>query len=73
MALVRQEDISDFDNLANRFIAGRKVGKIPTGSADIEATDRVGDVSFAANGAFIYYFVDVSGTPAWRRIALVSW
>ncbi len=69
---LRQDDIADFDNLVNRFMLGRKVGKIPTASNDVVATDRLGDFSFALNAAFIYFFVDNAGTPEWRRITLAS-
>ncbi len=67
IARIRQEDIDDFNNLTNVFIGGRKVGKVPTSSADVVATDRIGDFNFDAN--FIYICVDDSGA-AWRRVTL---
>lgn len=69
---MRQDDIGDFDNLVNRFMRGRLVGKIPTASNDVDDTDRLGDFSFALDAAFVYFFVDNAGTPEWRRITMAS-
>ncbi len=69
---LRDEDITDSDNLVNRFMLGRKVGKIPTASNDVVATDRIGDFNFALNAAYLYFFVDNVGTPEWRRITMSS-
>lgn len=66
----RKTDVSEFNNLKNTFISGRKVGKIPTGAADVAATDRVGDFNYDAS--YLYLCVDNSGA-AWRRVALSSW
>lgn len=66
----RRNDVNDFTNLNNVFISGRKVGKIPTGAADISVTDRVGDFNFDAS--YIYICVDNSGAE-WRRVALSAW
>ena len=66
----RNEDEHEFINLANVFVAGRKVGKVPASSADIAASDRPGDINYDAN--YLYLCVDNSGA-AWRRIALASW
>lgn len=70
VARKRQEDIVDFNNLPNVFIRGRKVDKVPTGSADT-ADSRVGDFNYTIS--FLYICVDNSGTAAWRRVALGSW
>lgn len=70
IARIRNEDITDFNNLQNIFMRGRKVGKIPTGSSDIASTDRVGDFNYDAS--YLYLCVDNSGAT-WRRIALGSW
>lgn len=70
---LRDQDIIDRNNFPGVFLSGRSVGKIPTSSIDIAPTDRIGDVSFAVDGSFIYYCVNVSGLVAWRRIALVTW
>lgn len=67
----RTQDIKDFDNLTNTFISGRKVGKIPTGAADISPTDRVGDFNYTTS--FLYIVVNNAGTAEWRRAALASW
>lgn len=67
----RDNDVRDWNNLPNVFGRGRKVGKIPTGSADVDPTDRIGDFSF--DDAYFYLVVDDTGSAAWRRIALASW
>jgi len=67
----RRTDVSDFNNLNNRFISGRKVGKIPTGAADVANTDRIGDFNYTDE--YIYICVDNSGTAVWRRASLASW
>lgn len=67
----RSDDIQELDNLKNIFIAGRKVGKIPSASNDVTATDKIGDVNYSAT--FLYILIDNSGTPAWRRVALGAW
>lgn len=67
----RTNDINDFNNLQNIFMAGRKVGKIPTGSADVLATDRVGDFNYDAS--YLYILVDNGGTAVWRRSTLSAW
>lgn len=67
----RQNDVKDFDNLNNNFISGRKVGKIPTGAADVSSSDKVGDFNYDVN--YIYIVVNNAGTAQWRRAALASW
>jgi hypothetical protein len=69
-ARLREQDIADFSNLSNVFMKGRKVGKIPTGSSDVSAGDRIGDFNYDAS--YLYICVDNSGA-AWRRITLGSW
>lgn len=71
VARKRQEDISDFDNLANVFMSGRKVAKVPTGSADVVPSDRVGDFNY--DTSYFYLCVNNGGTATWRRTALGSW
>lgn len=66
----REQDIIDFNNLPNRFISGRSVGRVPTSSSDVLATDRVGDASY--DNQYIYYLIDNAGTAEWRRINLHS-
>jgi hypothetical protein len=70
IARLRQEDVQEFTNLTQVFISGRKVGKIPTSSADITPSDRVGDFSFDPD--YIYIVVD-DGGAVWRRATLGSW
>ncbi len=67
---LRDEDITDSTNLVNRFMLGRKVGKIPASSADVAATDRIGDFNFALDATYMYFFVDNAGTPEWRRVTM---
>lgn len=67
----RPIDIKDFDNLQNVFMQGRKVGKLPTGAADIADTDRVGDFNY--DDSYFYLVVNNAGTAEWRRTALSSW
>lgn len=67
---LREDDVNEFNNLVNVFMRGRKVGKIPTGSADIDASDRVGDFNYDAS--YLYLVIDNSGA-AWRRISLGVW
>ncbi len=69
IARIRDEDITDFDNLQNRFINGRKTGKIPLTSNDIVG-DKVGDFNYDA--AYIYICVNNGGTAQWRRVATGS-
>lgn len=67
----RPNDVSDFSNLSNIFMSGRKVGKIPTGSSDVENTDRVGDFNY--DDAYLYLVVETGGNAEWRRVGLASW
>lgn len=69
-ARLREQDVEQFSNLSNVFMSGRKVGKIPTGSSDVAATDRIGDFNYDAN--YLYLCVDNSGAT-WRRVTLGSW
>lgn len=71
MVRIRQSDKAEFDNLKGKFIAGRKVTRIPTGSANVLSTDRLGD--FTADSNYIYILVDNGGTLSWRRTALSTW
>ena len=67
---VREEDMRDWNNLSNTFMRGRKVGKVPTSSADVATDDRLGDFNYDAS--YMYLCVDNSGAT-WRRITLGSW
>lgn len=69
---LREEDIRDRNNFPNVFMQGRLVGKVPTSSADIAATDRIGDYNIQDD----YFYTCVSdgaGGAVWRRIAQGSW
>ena len=68
---IRKDDITQIQNLQNIFIYGRKVGRIPTSSADVIAGDKINDINWDAS--YIYILVDNAGTGAWRRAALGSW
>lgn len=68
---LRKDDISVISQITGSFISGRRVGKIPASSIDVQPTDKVGDVNYDAN--YFYILIDDSGTPEWRRIALSSW
>ncbi len=68
---IRKDDITVIKNLPQSYIYGRKVGKIPTSSADVVSTDKIGDVSYDIN--YIYILVNNAGTAVWRRTALGSW
>ncbi len=68
---IRKSDITTISQITSSFISGRKVGKIPSSSADVDVTDKVGDVNYTAS--YFYILIDNSGTPAWRRVALGSW
>lgn len=67
----RDDDVTEAGNYNNIFIRGRLVGKVPTGSADVAATDKIGDVNFTDD--YMYVLIDNSGTAEWRRVALGSW
>ena len=67
----RSDDIADYNNLTERFVRGRKVGKVPSGSTDVTDGDKVGD--FNVTASYAYYLVDNGGTAAWRRVAVGSW
>lgn len=67
----RENDIVDFNNLSNVFMRGRKVGKIPTASNDVDPADKVGDFNYTVS--YLYILVDNAGTAVWRRATLGSW
>ena len=68
---IRKDDITQIWNISSQFIMGRKVGRIPTSSANVIDGDRVGDVNWTTS--FFYILVDNAGTATWRRVALSSW
>ena len=68
---IRKDDITQFQNLPGIFVSGRKVGKVPSASNDVAATDRLGDMNWDAS--YLYILIDNSGTAEWRRATLASW
>lgn len=68
---LRNEDIGDWNNLANTYVSGRKVGRVPSSSVDVIDGDRVGDINYDLN--YLYLLSTDGVTPAWRRIALAAW
>ena len=64
---IREEDITEFTNLDQKFILGRKVERFPTSSADVIPTDNIGDFNY--DDQYMYLLVDFGG-PTWRRAAL---
>lgn len=64
---LRLQDVSEFNNLNQKFLAGRKVGKIPVDSNDIEPTDRELDWNY--DDSYVYWALVISGDLKWRRIA----
>jgi hypothetical protein len=71
MSRERDSDIREFNNLKSILVLGRKVAKVPTSSADVDPSDRVGDQNYDEN--YLYILIDNSGTAEWRRVAVGSW
>lgn len=71
----REQDITDRNTFNSIFVRGRTVGKVPSGSADVVSTDRIGDRNFDANYGYILVLADPLDptSAAWRRWALSSW
>lgn len=68
----RQEDITDRNTFNSIFVNGRKVGKVPSGSADVVASDRIGDLNITKD--YIYTCCDDgAGGAVWRRQAQSAW
>jgi hypothetical protein len=66
----RETDIVKLNEFQNNLIRGRLITRTPSGSADVVATDAVGDINFTAT--YMYVLVDNGGTHVWRRVALSS-
>jgi len=76
MARLRDsEDISDFENLPQRFVSGRGLFTTrvaPSSNSDVLAGDTEGDI--VNDATFEYKLLDISGTLKWDRRTLdVSW
>lgn len=68
---IRKSDITTISQITSSFVSGRKIGRVPSSSIDVLATDKVGDINYSAS--YLYILVDNAGTPVWRRTALSSW
>lgn len=70
--LREQEDIPDYINLDQRFLAGRASNRVPSSSTDVLATDSLGDV--VNDATYEYKLVNISGVYKWdRRTLNTSW
>lgn len=67
----RQTDVVEYVNLQQRFMAGRKVGRVPSAGNDVTADDKLGD--FNVTTTYRYDLVDNSGTAEWVRSAVATW
>jgi hypothetical protein len=65
----REDDIREFNNLNSRFVAGRKVSKVPANSADVVASDKDGDIIYTPTA--IYVLLNDSGSLVWRTAPLL--
>ena len=69
------EDISDFNNLTQRFVRGRgrfEERAAPSSASDVLATDEEGDI--VNDATYEYKLLNISGTLLWDRRALdTSW
>jgi len=68
VVFIRKDDIIQARNLPQVFVQGRKVGRVPSSSADIIAGDKIGD--FNVTTTYAYYLVDNAGTGEWVRVAV---
>ena len=69
--LREDEDISDFLNLNQRFVAGRgrfQTRAAPSSPTDVLATDQEGDI--VNDATYEYKLLDISGTLRWDRRTL---
>lgn len=67
----RTNDVTDFDEVQNRFAGMRKVARIPTATNNVLDTDREGDFTF--DNSYMYIATNNGGTLQWNRIALTTW
>ena len=77
MARLREEeDISDFQNLTQRFVLGRglfETRAAPSSPSNVLATDELGDI--VNDNTYEYKLINISGTGLrWdRRTLAVGW
>lgn len=73
--LRRDEDISDFQNLNNRFVLGRGLFQsraTPSSPSDVLATDEEGD--YVSDATHEFKLLNISGTLLWdRRVLDTGW
>jgi len=67
----RREDVADFTNLPNIFMRGRRVGRVPSSSADVIDGDKDMDFNMADDGLGTIYLYALVGTQ-WLRVQLQS-
>lgn len=69
------EDISDFQNLTQRFVLGRGLfttRAAPSGNGDTLASDNEGDI--VNDATYEYKLLNISGTLLWdRRLLDTTW
>lgn len=68
----RQEDITYINTLPSIYVRGRTVARVPSGSADVVPTDRIGDQNLTKDYAY-FCVSDGAGGAVWRRIAMATW
>lgn len=68
IAQIRGQDQTQWIDLKNQFISGRRVVRVPSASNDLLATDNIGD--FNVTATFAYFLIDNAGTIEWVRIAV---
>lgn len=74
--LREQEDISDFDNLPNRFVRGRGLFQeraAPSSPSDVLATDQEGDIVNTATHEYKLLNIPSTGLRWDRRALDVAW
>jgi hypothetical protein len=71
MDRIREDDISNFENLPQLLVSGRKVQRIPANSGDVLPADRVGDLNY--DDDYLYLAVLSGSSLVWRRIGLSAW
>lgn len=68
---LRNDDITTIKNLPQIFVGGRKVGKIPTDSDDVNSTDKIGDQNYDYNSGTPYFYIlmDDGANGKWIRFS----
>lgn len=73
VAEIREDDRAFFNAFPDKFLSGRKVARIPTGSIDVVATDNENDFNWDEDFLYILIFDTVADDVRWRRVALGVW